>query len=227
MKDTIHLPTLLCFHGEKKQIRAILHDHLTGHIEFEDGTIQHSWYHSSVYAFKLCQQTIPKQFSQMELWSIHVDGKDMRLNVISHFEFVKTMNKINFQDSVVRTYDTLRTPPVFSALLERKKIDVNEKMLIDEEENDELRWTPEDHVWNTSELEEYLVRYPTKYPNLLRITGVCQPEWLPKDIGNPYYRCIFEHPILEEERDLYLSATSLYRISPYKVKMEEYIKSTS
>lgn len=104
-----------------------------------------------------------------------------------------------------------------------RKLSKDESLVIDDdEEEDDFSWTPNDNVWTTDVVEQYVVRNPNDYPTLLRITMSYKAIATPKNCCNFIYECVFEHPLTKKEVTVDIGSSVLYLIPAYKSKMQTY-----
>ena len=96
----------------------------------------------------------------------------------------------------------------------------DENMFIEEEED--IDWDPSKNIWTSNDLDYYLGQHPEKAPTLLKIIDEYRANSVPKHMCNPIYRCIFQHPITGEEKDICLGRPILKRISQYKNVLESF-----
>lgn len=81
-------------------------------------------------------------------------------------------------------------------------------------------WTPDEKIWTSIQLEDFLMEHPNDAPQLLRITQKFRSMTAPKHMCLPRYMCVFEGAGTTHE--IALSCVALRNIPAYREKMEAF-----
>tara|TARA_B100000475_G_scaffold186806_1_gene156516 strand:- start:3286 stop:4095 length:810 start_codon:yes stop_codon:yes gene_type:complete len=105
----------------------------------------------------------------------------------------------------------------------RSKEPKDDNMFIEDgDDEEEIQWTPSNSIWTQNELDYFLGSFPEKAPKLLKIIETYRANSVPKHMCNPLYRCIFQHPVTKENKDVCLGSPILKTISHYKQVLDEF-----